>query len=168
MASAFLYTMGVSERFALVITRQSRSSPRSRTCRGVYGSMTPRELFSLRCMYVPRSRFSRRTIGLLKEESARSSSCETLQSRRTAAMSRHMRAKGFSSRLLRRLSLAAAVSSSARQARCMPPRPLTQRMPPLLSSARAASMPSPGRRRPSVSVKKVCGPQAGQQSGWAW
>ena len=41
VASAFLNMIGVSERFALVITMQSMSSPKSRTCSGVYGSITP-------------------------------------------------------------------------------------------------------------------------------
>ena len=107
-ASAFLYTIGVSERFALVITRQSRSSPRSRTCSGVYGSMTPMELFSLRCMYVPRARFLSSTMGLRKDVSARSSASVTSQSRLAAAASRHITAKGFSSLCFRLRSRATA------------------------------------------------------------
>ena len=42
--------MGVSDMFALVITRQSMSVPISRMCSGVYGSITPTHAFSLRCV----------------------------------------------------------------------------------------------------------------------
>ena len=109
-----------------------------------------------------------RTMGLRKDSSALASASDTSQSRRAQSRSRHMTAKGFSSLCFLRRSSRTVSSFSARQARCIPPRPFTQRMPPSFIRRRAASMPSPGSLRPRASAKNVFGPQAGQQSGCAW
>ena len=158
--------MGVSDMFALVITRQSMSVPISRMCSGVYGSITPTHAFSLRCVIAEASSFSSRTMGFLCPSNAAASSALTRQISRAQSTLRHITAKGFSSLRLRARS-SRTVSGSGRQARCIPPSPFTQTISPALSARRASSMALPGTGRPCPSRKKHSGPHSGQQFGCA-
>ena len=79
-----------------------------------------------------------------------------------------MTANGFSSRALRRRNSATASALRASQARWKPPNPLSATMPPARSRARVAATGSPGRARPSASMRRRRGPQSGQQVVSAW
>ena len=156
------------ERFALVITMQSMSSPEEQGRAAVCTAASRLYNRSRSGAYVLRRRRLSRTMGLRKDSSALASASDTSQSRRAQSRSRHMTAKGFSSLcFLRRSSHGLLILRQASQVH--PAQAPSRRgcRPPFIRR-RAASMPSPAAAPPRIRQKNVFGPQAGQQSGCAW
>ena len=92
----------------------------------------------------------------------------TSHSSRAAATSATISANGLSSRCLRARSVDAAAWLPASTARWYPPSPLTATTCPSASSRAAATSGSPATSPPRAPSRRSRGPQAGQQTGWAW
>ena len=92
----------------------------------------------------------------------------TSHSSRAAATSATISANGLSSRCLRARSAAAASWLPASTARWYPPSPLTASTRPPASSAAAPASGSTAIPVPRAPSRRSRGPQAGQQTGWAW
>ena len=92
----------------------------------------------------------------------------TSHSSRAAATSAAISANGLSSRCLRARSADAAAWLPASTARWYPPSPLTASTWPPASSRAASASGSPALSLRRGSSSRSRGPQAGQQTGWAW
>jgi len=176
-ASSLRAMMGSSLQLPLVITRISRPSRKRSSCRGVYGSITPRYRFPGATRgerSEGSSRRERRQMGFRTVCRIPSSAGVRRANLLVAGRSRHMTANGLL--LLRFFSRSRATASwqVASHAIWNPPSPRSATTLPSFSSSRVrrsgSSCPEISGNVPSATgeeTRRNRGPQSGQAMGWA-